>query len=463
MTYQPFPSPVSAFPAGFMRVQDEPHQLFYDPFDSFDVTDRWAAGVSAGGGVAPAVTAGSLTLGSGTTAGGYAYLTSRPSFMPTIPAWLLNSWAVAFESPVGINATRFWGHGIIGGTPTAAQPLGSTGNGYGFELDIAGVLQAVIYNAGTRTVISSLAALQPADANPHRYICFYRTDKIYYYIDGLGAANLAASSNFQGPSIQNLPIIAISVANTTAPLASRVFTCMGMAVSDTGKNNNTLSDGVFGWRKATIKPASTPAAATDTPLVVALHPSSPTPGADAGALFKGRATSFRMVGRAGTTPRRLATVWNPVGSGRSVVINLVAADFVQTAAILVTVIPPTIRVYKITAAPTGGTALTKVAKDSLLTSAAAILLAGDASADGTNSATALTATTTAGAAITQEFMPRLITAAGYEIEDRMEFLSGYGLTLRPGEGICLSADVTLATQEPATTFTIITLDWTETL
>ena len=266
---------VNAFPAGFMRVTDEPHQIFYDPFDSFDTTDRWNGGVAVGGGVAPAVVAGVLTIGSGTTASGYASLTSRPTFTPTIPAWLSNSWAVKIEAgaTAGNNATRFWGIGQTGGTPTTAQPLGPTGDGYGFEIDTAGVLQAVVYATGVRTVVSSLATLQPTDGAFHRYICFYRTDRIFWYIDTLASTGLGATSNFQGPAIQTLPLVAVSVAGATPPAASRVFTCSGLAVSDTGKNNTTLSDGTFGWRKATIKPGVV-SVAGDNALVVTLHPSS---------------------------------------------------------------------------------------------------------------------------------------------------------------------------------------------
>lgn len=182
---------------------------------------------------------------------------------------------------------------------------------------------------------------------------------------------------------------------------------------------------------------------------------------DIGVTFRGRASTFRTVGRAGTVARRLLTIWNPAGSGKVVTVNQLAVDFAQLAAIAVTVIPPAIRVYRITAAPTGGTALTKNAKDTALTSAATIVLAGDASADGTNSASALAATTTAGAALTQEFFPRLITGAGYEVADRIELLADKRVIIRAGEGLVLSSDITLITQEPAGVLTIATIDWYE--
>jgi len=157
----------------------------------------------------------------------------------------------------------------------------------------------------------------------------------------------------------------------------------------------------------------------------------------------------------------LLTIFNAVGSGKVVTVNQISVDFAQLAAMLVTVIPPPIRVYRITALPTNGTALTKVAKDSALTSSASVTLLGDASADGTNSTLALTAVTVAGAALTQEFFPRLITGAGYEVADRIDLLADKAVVLRPGEGLVLSSDITLATQEPAGVLTIATIDWWE--
>lgn len=240
------------FPAGFVRTSDEPKQVFYDPFDSaLDTTNRWSAPTSSGGGVAAAVSAGVLTLGSGTTANGYSYLTSQASFVPTIPAWLGDSWAIQIESgaAAGNNAVRFWGRGSVTGTPTSAAPLG-TGNGAGFKIGTDGVLKAVVYAAGAETIVADLSASQPTDGAYHRYIVYYRTDRIFWYIDSLTTP--VATSNFQGPQVQTLPILALAVAHSSAPAASRVISCTGVAVWDTGKNATQLSDGTYPWRKAVV-------------------------------------------------------------------------------------------------------------------------------------------------------------------------------------------------------------------
>lgn len=318
----------SVFPAGFFRVSDEPRQLFYDPFDAaLDTTARWSAPVTTNSGVAASVSAGVLTLGTGTVANGTSVLLSQPSFTPTIPAWLGASFAIKVESPPVINGTRFWGVGTKPATPAAGAMVT---DGYGFELDAAGKLFAVVYAAGVRTAVQDFSAAtgnakQPTDALYHRYIVYYRTDRIYWYIDSLTVA--CATSSFQSPTVQTLPVNMTAVGNATPPVTSDSITCTGLAVWDTGKNNTQLSDGTFPWRKSTIslaapvgtaiaglvvrpysptdgtnttptmdaaarrgfqsltdgtstaavKAASTAAIAADASLVVALHPTSPVP------------------------------------------------------------------------------------------------------------------------------------------------------------------------------------------
>ena len=246
----------SVFPATFLRTSDEPRQLFYDPFDStLDTTNRWSAPVTTNSGVAAAVALGVLTLGTGTVANGTSVLLSQPSHSPTVPSWLGVSFAIKVESPLVINGTRFWGTGTKPATPAAGAMVT---DGYGFEIDAAGKLAAVVYAAGVRTLIQDLSSSgnskQPTDANMHRYIVYYRTDKIYWYIDTIAGAPVATSS-FQSPNVQTLPVNFTCVAGATPPVSSDVITCTGLAVWDTGKNNTQISDGTFPWRKAAVSAA----------------------------------------------------------------------------------------------------------------------------------------------------------------------------------------------------------------
>jgi hypothetical protein len=180
--------------------------------------------------------------------------------------------------------------------------------------------------------------------------------------------------------------------------------------------------------------------------------------------YAGRVATFRTPGRAGTTGQKLLSIHNATGSTIVAEVHKITIDLVQTVVKAVTVLPPVIRLWKVTVLPTNGTAATKVAEDSGATAtSASVTVLQDASADGTSSGTALTATLPAGTVISQEYAPRLITAAGYEMSDRIEFLSGEqdSIVLRPLEGLVVVADYVLATQNPITDMWIVGLRWEE--
>jgi len=179
------------------------------------------------------------------------------------------------------------------------------------------------------------------------------------------------------------------------------------------------------------------------------------------ATFRGRVTTFRTPGRAGTVGQRIFALHNATGSTKIVHLNQIAVDLVVSVVKAVTVLPPVIRVHRFTALPTNGTALTKVSKDTALTTNASVTAWGDSSADGTSSATTLTITIPAGSALTQEFAGRLITAAGYEPMDRTELLVDKDIILRPLEGIVVNLDYILATQNPITDMWLVSCDWWE--
>lgn len=190
------------------------------------------------------------------------------------------------------------------------------------------------------------------------------------------------------------------------------------------------------------------------------HPVT-TPGDEASATFRGRVGTFRTPGRAGTTGQKIFALHNATGSTKIVHINHLFVDLAVTVVKAVTVLPPAIRAHRFTAVPTNGTALTKVAKDTALSSNASVTVWGDASADGTGSGTTLTVTIPAGSMLAQEYAPRMITAAGYEMFDRAELLGDADIVLRALEGIVVFLDYTLATQNPTTDMWAVTCDWYE--
>jgi hypothetical protein len=178
--------------------------------------------------------------------------------------------------------------------------------------------------------------------------------------------------------------------------------------------------------------------------------------------FLGRTNTFRTPGRAGTSGQKLLAFFNAPGSGVVATLNVISVKLYQTVVKAVTVAPPIVRVHRIDAAPTQGTVLTKVTRDSSLgNSNAGITIRGDASADGTGSNPTLNSTPAANAILAQEFASRLITAAGYEAMDRIRLFETSWLRFRPGEGFLVELAYTAATQNPVTDMWIATADWDE--
>ncbi len=182
---------------------------------------------------------------------------------------------------------------------------------------------------------------------------------------------------------------------------------------------------------------------------------------ESAATFRGRVATFRTLGRAGTAGQKIFALHNATGSTKVVHINQMFVDVAHTAAIVVGTIPVIIRIHRFTAIPTNGTALTKVSKDTSLTANASITAWGDASADGTGSATTLTVTIPAGNLISQEFTPRIVTAAGIEFFDRTEFLTDKDVVLRALEGVVVFLDYTTTAANPATAHWTVGCDWWE--
>ena len=236
---------------GRLSVALESSQLFVDTFDSASLdTNLWQTPTSSGGGVAASTASGSLTLGTGTTTGGYSVLQSAPNFPPAVPSYLTAQFIIELESPVTSQTYRFWGFGTTPSVPTTAAPLT---NAVGFELYTDGKMYAVVYAGGVRTVVQDLSAstgngTQPPDANFHRYSLAWRSDKQFFMID---SSTPCATGNFTFPQVQTLPLKLQAIAGTS-PLSSGALTVTSIGVGDSGTNNMTISDATYGFRGATV-------------------------------------------------------------------------------------------------------------------------------------------------------------------------------------------------------------------
>lgn len=176
--------------------------------------------------------------------------------------------------------------------------------------------------------------------------------------------------------------------------------------------------------------------------------------------FWGRTCSFKTPGRAAVSQKILA-IHNAVGSSVIIDVNRLRVDVLITAVKAVTIVIPVIRLVRYTTVQTNGTVLAKSTLDTLQTSNTSVTVTGDASADGTLSATTLTLAPTG--TLAQGYAPRIFTAVGYEEMDTIEFFEGKtDITLRAGEGLAVFLDAAVVTTGiPATDAYLASVDWTE--
>ena len=234
---------------GILRTSPENTSLFYDPFDgALDTTNRWNAATTANGGSATQANGGE-TISGGTALSGLSFISSQPSFVGIVPGFAQIGYAIKLEAtPYTTNAVRFWGVGTHTTTPTTTTPLTE---GCGWEITTTGSLQAVVYNAGVRTLVQDLSAVQKTDGAYHRYAMWMRTDRCYWYIDSLDVP--VAVSNFNFPQTQTLPLrIQVINSASSTPASAPTIVCTGVAVGDSGRNNTQISDGTYAWRKTTV-------------------------------------------------------------------------------------------------------------------------------------------------------------------------------------------------------------------
>lgn len=251
-------------PFGALQVNNGSQTWFYDAWDvsPIDTTDKWTVT-----GTTPAVANGVMTMSP--TVSTYNAIRTKDTIRANVGFALVRN-GITLETAVGTGAGRFWGLGTPASTPA---PAVLAQDGIGFEIDqAAGSLLAVTYAAGVRTTVATLT--RPTDGANHAYHLYFRVTQAYWFIDGITVA--VASLAFPNVQVAQLP--ALIVRQNAATLTNApVFTNMAHLTADTSRQGTVISDPVIGTRQARVKAASTAAVATDSAMVVALHPSNPTP------------------------------------------------------------------------------------------------------------------------------------------------------------------------------------------
>jgi hypothetical protein len=257
---------------GYLRTTNEPAALMTEPFDSLDTTNRWTTKLATG---TAAVANGVLAISSSTTASAYGGLSTQPTFTPNGINFLALGLTQIIPNVVQANTLRYWGWGSVPTTPTTTSPVT---NGVGFELDGAGVLTAVVYQSGVKS--RSVATNVTLTNN----IPFYsgiarRSDRIDFYINT--TINPVATILIPTLYIATLPAYMIAIAGATPPAVAAQMNVLAFGIGDTGQNCAAIADPTNPFWRATVTKPSTAAAAANSALVAALHPSSPLNGQSA--------------------------------------------------------------------------------------------------------------------------------------------------------------------------------------
>jgi hypothetical protein len=177
--------------------------------------------------------------------------------------------------------------------------------------------------------------------------------------------------------------------------------------------------------------------------------------------FRGFATSFRTLGDT-TTSQKIFTIENAAGS--TVVVG-VRQLFVQMdpTAILAGAPASSVRIFRVTTLPTGGTTLSKGSLDTALTSSASVVLRGATASDG-GTATAITSTTPV-PSLMHRLLTRLESAVGHMIMDDVSLLPDICATeplyLRASEGLSVVVNQATAANNAATNHHLFTIQWDE--
>jgi hypothetical protein len=230
---------VNVLPSGELQVAVHDTCILNDPFDgsTVDTVYRWNPPVVAGAG-SVTQSNGILTLSVGTGASSAAALSSIDTFTPVVPGYLLTRGLIFMENNPSINTHRFVGQGTPNSTAfTAATPLQ---DGWGWELDITGSLNACVYAGGVKTFSKSF----PAPTNgaiPSILNTWFRQNAAYFFLNNLEEP--VATAPFPNPNFSTLPYRVHLINHTSGPAVAPVWNVSQATVGDTGNNYQTVFNG----------------------------------------------------------------------------------------------------------------------------------------------------------------------------------------------------------------------------
>lgn len=253
------------FPRQVPGVPTQARQEFWDDFSAtpLDTNARWQPPTAAGGGVAASDAGGALTLGTGSTTGGYSVIQTKRPFAGLNPGFQHLQVNANIPQPLPSGSYMAWGFCNLPTIPTIATPCT---DGVLYELNSVGSnvsrLRAVTYAGGTATLIQDLgtpptggcgpapgsstcgSGVQPTDTAAHKYYLYFRGDRTEWDLD-----NFASIANFYtgapGPNVNTLPFVAIAINGTGG--ANATLQINAVTIADTSQRATTECDSTYGF------------------------------------------------------------------------------------------------------------------------------------------------------------------------------------------------------------------------
>jgi hypothetical protein len=257
---------------GTARVSGEPGSLLNETFETggLDTTNRW----TASGTVPPTAGVGVLALNGAQTNSATSILTSQPTF-PTSSGFLLAGCSVLFDAAKVANSNQHISFGFsVAAAPTPAAPIE---NGYVWERDLGGDINCAVFVNSVKYIINStdvakitaaatiqaafpgatastLGIVSPAvgmtwPGGNRLLLIAQRGNLCYWYIDSFDVP--VAVTRHITPLVQTLPLRVAKI-NAAASVLAAVNTFSSLLVGDSASQNQSLSDPIYPWRRASV-------------------------------------------------------------------------------------------------------------------------------------------------------------------------------------------------------------------
>lgn len=234
--------------AGALSVGLPATTVFNDSLNGtvIDITNRWNAPVLAGTGTVTQNGTSGLIFTNGTTANNAGQISSQPTFDISGAIQYIFALGIQLEATtITTGNHRFYGLANQGTSYSTSNPIKE---GVGFEITTTGILRAVIYSADVVTFSQNITI--PLDGAEHLYGVFFLGNYIFWYIDQFSIP--VAVSGLLQPSNTVLPIRLHSLNGGSTTVSTPIFNAFSMAIVDSTRNGINITDGTYGWRKATV-------------------------------------------------------------------------------------------------------------------------------------------------------------------------------------------------------------------